>query len=152
MIRMLEEQINQIWALAEREYPYECCGLLLGRFDESGCKSLVELFPISNAREETARRRRFLIPPEELARGERHARQRQLDVIGFYHSHPEDNGVPSQYDLDHAWPAYSYVIVSVHGGKAVNFFSWEMQEDRSRFNSEEIMKIGECAPLSGERR
>ncbi|HZR30011.1 MAG TPA: M67 family metallopeptidase [Terriglobales bacterium] len=140
MIRMREQHINQIRGLGEDEYPYECCGLLLGHFEEDGRKSLVELFPISNAREEEARRRRFLIEPGELLRGERHARERQLDVIGFYHSHPEDSGVPSQYDLDHAWPVYSYVIVSVHSGKAVNVFSWEMQEDRSRFNPEEIVR------------
>lgn len=137
---MREQHINQIRGLGEDEYPYECCGLLLGHFEEDGRKSLVELFPISNAREEEARRRRFLIEPGELLRGERHARERQLDVIGFYHSHPEDSGVPSQYDLDHAWPVYSYVIVSVHSGKAVNVFSWEMQEDRSRFNPEEIVR------------
>ncbi len=140
MIRMREQHINQIRSLGEREYPYECCGLLLGHFEDDGRKSLVELFPISNAREEEARRRRFLIEPAELLRGERHAREQQLDVIGFYHSHPEDSGVPSQYDLDHAWPVYSYVIVSVQSGKAVNLFSWEMQEDRSRFNTEEIVK------------
>jgi len=140
MIRMREQHINQIRGLGEREYPYECCGLLLGHFEDDGLKSLVELFPISNAREEEARRRRFLIEPTELLRGERHAREQQLDVIGFYHSHPEDSGVPSQYDLDHAWPVYSYVIVSVHSGKAVNLFSWEMQEDRSRFNPEEVVK------------
>ncbi|PYX91263.1 MAG: hypothetical protein DMG67_10660 [Acidobacteria bacterium] len=139
-MRMREQHINQIRGLGEREYPYECCGLLLGHFEDDGLKSLVELFPISNAREEEARRRRFLIEPTELLRGERHAREQQLDVIGFYHSHPEDSGVPSQYDLDHAWPVYSYVIVSVHSGKAVNLFSWEMQEDRSRFNPEEVVK------------
>jgi len=140
MIRMREQHINQIRGLGEREYPYECCGLLLGHFEADGRKSLVELFPISNAREEEARRRRFLIEPTELLRGERHARDQQLDVIGFYHSHPEDSGVPSQYDLDHAWPVYSYVIVSVQSGKAANLFSWEMQEDRSRFNAEEVVK------------
>ena len=150
MIRVLEQQINRIRAMGESEYPYECCGLLLGRFEEDGCKSLVELFPISNAREEAARRRRFLIPPEEMLRGERHARALELDVIGFYHSHPEDSGVPSEYDLEHAWPVYSYVIVAVHGGKAVNVFSWEMQEDRSRFNPEEIIKTGESAQMSAQ--
>ena len=152
MIRVLEQEINQIRALGESEYPYECCGLLLGHFDDDGRKSLVELFPVSNAREEEARGKRFLIPPDELLRGERHARERQLDVIGFYHSHPEDSGVPSQYDLDHAWPAYSYVIVSVHGGKAVNVFSWQMREDRSRFNAEEIVKESECTAVNGESR
>ena len=140
MIRMREQQISQIRSLGEKEYPYECCGLLLGHFEDDGRKSLVELFPITNAREEEARRRRFLIEPNEMLRGESYARKQQLDVIGFYHSHPEDSGVPSQYDLDHAWPVYSYVIVSVHAGKAVNLFSWEMQEDRSKFNAEQIVQ------------
>jgi proteasome lid subunit RPN8/RPN11 len=140
MIRMRQHLINQLRNLGEKEYPYECCGLLLGHFENEGRKSLVELFPITNAREEEARRRRFLIEPAQLMKGERYAREKQLDVIGFYHSHPEDSGVPSEYDLDNAWPVYSYVIVSVHDGKAKDLFSWQMQEDRARFRAEEIVK------------
>ena len=99
---------------------------------------VLETFPISNAREESAKRNRFLIEPAELMRGEKYARRRQLDVVGFYHSHPESPAVPSQYDLEHAWPTYSYIIVSVMNQKAGDLFSWEQQGDRSKFDSEEI--------------
>ena len=96
------------------------------------------MYPISNAREEEAKRNRFLIRPEELMRGEKYAREKSLDVVGFYHSHPDDRAVPSQYDLEHAWPTYSYIVVSVQNGHAVDLRSWEMEDDRSRFNEEEI--------------
>ena len=97
-----------------------------------------ETYPISNAREEAAKRNRFLIRPEELIRGENHARNKRLEVVGFYHSHPDDRALPSRYDLDHAWPTYSYVIVSVQNACAGDVRSWEMESDRSRFNEEEI--------------
>ena len=145
MISLTEEQRTAIRAHGERDYPYECCGLLVGRFGRCGIKEVVEIYPISNAREEEAKRTRFLIRPEELMRGERHARSRGLDVIGFYHSHPDVQAVPSQYDLEHAWPTYSYVVVSVRTGRAADLRSWEMEPDRTRFNEEEI------ATWSGER-
>jgi proteasome lid subunit RPN8/RPN11 len=122
----------------ERDYPYECCGLMLGRFENDGRKIVVETFPISNAREEAAKRNRFLIRPEELMRGEKYARENRLDVVGFYHSHPDDRAVPSQYDLEHAWPTYSYVVVAVANGRAADLRSWEMESDRSRFNEEDV--------------
>lgn len=122
----------------ERDYPYECCGLLIGRFLEYGRKIVSETFPISNAREEAAKRNRFLIRPEELLRGERHARTKQLDVVGFYHSHPDAPAVPSQYDQEHAWPTCSYIVASVLNGTARDVRSWELREDRSRFDEEEI--------------
>ena len=71
-----------------RDYPYECCGLLLGRYEADG-KIVRETYPISNAREESAKRNRFLIQPEELMRGEQYARSQELEVVGFYHSHPD---------------------------------------------------------------
>src|SRR5205085_10894063 len=111
---------------------------MLGRFHD-GLKKVVETYPISNAREEEAKRNRFLIRPEELMRGEEYAREKCLDVVGFYHSHPDDRAVPSQYDLEHAWPTYSYIVVSVENGRAVDLRSWVMESDRSRFNGEEIL-------------
>jgi proteasome lid subunit RPN8/RPN11 len=111
--------------------------LLLGRFTAEG-KIVKETYPISNAREESAKRNRFLITPEELMRGERYARGRDLEVVGFYHSHPDCPAVPSQYDLEHAWPTYSYIIVSTTATEAKDLFSWEQEPDRSRFNPEEI--------------
>ena len=137
MIIIDEEQLTAMRAHGEQDYPYECCGLMLGQF-ETERKRVVEAYAISNAREEAAKRNRFLIRPEELMRGESYARSQGLDVVGFYHSHPDDVAVPSQYDLEHAWPTYSYIVVSVENGRAVNLRSWEMEADRSRFNEEEI--------------
>ena len=73
-------------------------------------------------------------------RGERYALERKLDVVGNYHSHPDHPAVPSQYDLEHAWPTWSYIIVSVRQGSAADLRSWELQADRSRFDEEEITK------------
>ncbi len=120
------------------DYPHECCGLLIGRFAGNG-KIVSEVYPISNAREEAHKRNRFLIRPEELLRSERHARTEGLDVVGFYHSHPDSRAVPSQYDLEHAWPTYSYVVVSVINGATRELRSWELQRDRSRFDEEEML-------------
>ncbi|HEV7842197.1 MAG TPA: M67 family metallopeptidase [Pyrinomonadaceae bacterium] len=140
MIYLKPEHLAEIRAHGERDYPFECCGLLIGSFQGDGGKGVSEVYPISNAREEEAKRNRFLIRPEELMRGERYARERRLDVVGFYHSHPDHPAVPSGYDLEHAWPSYSYVIVSVRKGSAGDLFSWEMEIDRSSFRREQIDK------------
>ena len=137
MITIAEKQLREIREHGIRDYPYECCGLLLGSFRPEG-KLVTETYPISNAREESAKRNRFLIAPEELMKGERYARQHDLEVVGFYHSHPDSPAVPSQYDLEHAWPTYSYIIVSTSADRATDLFSWEQEPDRSRFNPEEI--------------
>ena len=137
MITIAEAQLNEIREHGVRDYPYECCGLLLGRYTENG-KVVTEIYPISNAREESAKRNRFLIMPEELMRGERYAASRDLEIVGFYHSHPDSPAVPSNYDLEHAWPTYSYIIVSTRADQATDLFSWEQEPDRSRFNEEEI--------------
>ena len=140
MIRISEQQLQEIREHGVRDYPYECCGLLLGQYGAEG-KLVTETYPISNAREESAKRNRFLIEPEELIRGERYARDRDLEVVGFYHSHPDSPAVPSQYDLEHAWPTYSYIIVSTRSNTATDLFSWEQEPDRSKFNPEEIRVI-----------
>ncbi len=138
MITATEERLAEIREHGERDYPYECCGLILGRYEQDGRKVVHETYSISNAREESAKRNRFLIQPDELMRGERYANGRDLEVVGFYHSHPDSPAVPSQYDLEHAWPTYSYIIVSVSEDGANDLFSWEQQPDRSRFIQEEL--------------
>ena len=138
MIALNEQQLKEIRQHGERDYPHECCGLMIGRFGREGRKEIAEIYPISNAREEEAKRNRFLIRPEELMRGERYARERGLDVVGFYHSHPDHPAEPSTYDLEHAWPTYSYIIVSVREGRATDLLSWEMEANRSKFNPEQI--------------
>lgn len=138
MIQLTTEQIKEIAAHGERDYPYECCGLLLGAFSAGGLKTIAQIYPISNARDEQAKRNRFLITPQELMKGEQYAVQNGMDVIGFYHSHPDHPAVPSGYDLEHAWPVYSYIVVGVGEGKAGDLRSWEMEPDRAKFTEEEI--------------
>jgi proteasome lid subunit RPN8/RPN11 len=155
MIQLSAIHRSEIAAHGEADYPYECCGLLLGSFTADGVKVISETYPISNAREDQAKRNRFLIRPEELMQGERSAAAHGLDVVGFYHSHPDHPAVPSHYDLEHAWPLYSYIVVSVKAGAAQDLRSWEMQADRSRFNEEEIRELSgppvDQSPRSGSR-
>lgn len=140
MIQLSSQHRNEIANHAERDYPQECCGLLLGSFSTNGTKSVIETYPISNAREGKAKRNRFLIRPEELLGGERYAATRELEVVGFYHSHPDHPDVPSAYDVEHAWPLYSYVIASVNKDCANGLRSWQLRNDRTRFDEETVLK------------
>ncbi len=122
-------------------YPDECCGLLLGR-DEGETRRVEALVPASNDREQTARHNRFVISPEAFLAADKAARQQGLDVLGFYHSHPNAPARPSSYDLEHAWPVYSYLIVEVRDGRAVQMTSWVLHDDRSTFDPQPL-KLGE---------
>lgn len=139
MIHIDEQNLTAITQHAERDYPHECCGLLIGTLNGDQ-RTVVETLPIENAKPESERYDRSLILPTDLLKGERYARERGLDVIGNYHSHPDDVAVPSQFDLDHALPVWSYIIVSVREGVTADARSWVMENDRSKFNEEEIIK------------
>src|SRR5215212_6053869 len=139
MVYLTEEHIKQIEAHGEKTYPYECGGMLIGRF-EDGKKTVLELLPMENAMSESEQHNRVLILPKDVLRAERFAREKKLDVVGYYHSHPDHPAIPSQFDLDHALPVWSYIIVSVEKKKAVDLRSWEMQADRAKFNEEELIR------------
>ncbi len=140
MIAVSDAHLAAIARHAESDPAEECCGLLIGTFSADGQKVVHALLPIDNAREADARHNRFLIGPEEMLRGERHARSLGLDVVGIYHSHPNAPAVPSQFDLDHAWPAYSYIIVAVTAAGAGDLNSWVLRDDRSGFDAEPIQR------------
>jgi proteasome lid subunit RPN8/RPN11 len=127
---------------AEREYPRECCGLLVGRIVDGGRTRIIyETYPVKNVyADEGEQYHRMSIEPLDYARAERLYAARGLGVVGNYHSHPNQQAVPSQFDLEHLapWPTMSYVVVSVRDGKAVDLRSWELEADRTRFNEEEI--------------
>lgn len=141
MVYLTEEHIREIEAHGERTFPHECGGMIIGRFENAGKKSVVELLPMENAMDAAEQHNRVLILPKDVLRAERYARSQKLDVIGYYHSHPDHPAVPSQFDLDHALPVWTYIIVSVAGGKAVDIRAWEMENDRSKFNEEEIFTV-----------
>ena len=128
---------------AEREYPHECCGLLVGRIEDDGrARTVFAAVPVENAFEDAGERhRRMLIRPLEYARAERLYASRGMGVVGNYHSHPDHPAVPSQFDLENLapWPTMSYVVVSVSAGAARELRSWELEEDRSRFREEEVV-------------
>jgi len=139
-IKISKEQLDTIKRHGEQSYPYECCGLLLGKMS-GGIKTLADTLPISNSREDEARHNRYLISPDEFLKAQRLARGRGLDIIGCYHSHPDHPARPSGFDLDHAtFPGDSFIIASVAKGKAVDLNSFVMTEDRSAFEIEEIIE------------
>jgi proteasome lid subunit RPN8/RPN11 len=114
---------------AAQTYPDECCGALVG----AGEDHVVEALPLPNSTEEGPRRR-FLIRPQDYRLSERHASERGLALLGFYHSHPDHPARPSQHDLAQAWPNLHYVIVSVIEGRPDDLRSWRLAEDRSAFS------------------
>ena len=116
----------------EDTYPHECCGALVG---QDGRTTAVVALP--NTTEEGPRRR-FLVRPSDYRLAEQRAGELGGDLLGFYHSHPDHPARPSQYDLDHAWPFFSYIIVSVRAGAPEAMTSWRLREDRSAFDEEEL--------------
>jgi proteasome lid subunit RPN8/RPN11 len=116
-------------AEAERAYPDECCGLLLGRHD-----TLLRAEPIANGEEPTRRRAAYLLSPGAFRRAEAQARAEGLDVVGVFHSHPDHPARPSPTDLEAAWPGWVYVIVPVEQGRAGTPLAWRLRDDRSGFD------------------
>ncbi len=117
-------------------YPHECCGALIGR---GGI--VIDAFALPNTTEEGPRRR-FMVRPDDYRAAERRASESGAELLGFYHSHPDHPARPSQYDLDHAWPSFSYVIVSVQAGVPAEMTSWRLRDDRGAFD-EEALTYGE---------
>src|SRR5437016_1851280 len=111
----------------EAAYPHECCGALVGR----GAR-VTGAVALPNTTEEGPRRR-FLVRPSDYREAERRATELGGELLGFYHSHPDHPARPSQYDLDHAWPTFAYVIVSVASGVARDLTVWFLKDDRSTF-------------------
>ena len=144
MIKITMQQLDDIRRHAEREYPRECCGLLIGRIEDGGrTRAVFETYPVANAWDESeAMHRRMMITPQDYMRAERQYSGRGLGVVGNYHSHPDHPAVPSAFDLEHLapWPTMSYVVVAVSERRTIDLRSWELAADRSRFNEEEILK------------
>ena len=111
----------------EETYPHECCGALVGRGD-----GVTDAVALPNTTEEGPRRR-FLVRPSDYRLAEQRATELGGELLGFYHSHPDHPAKPSQYDLDHAWPTFAYVIVAVAAGASQAMTVWFLKDDRSIF-------------------
>ncbi len=133
---MPPQEIEKIRAHGQADYPHECCGVLLGK-EVNGRKHVSEARPLPNARADSPRNR-FLITPEDWLASEKYAREKGLEILGFYHSHPDHPARPSEYDREHAWPWLSYVILSVEQGRPGDLASWVLAEDRTSFDREVV--------------
>jgi proteasome lid subunit RPN8/RPN11 len=157
VLKLSPEIAERIRKHGAETYPHECCGALLGRdsdaaaTDSSGQdartppRDILELFPLVNRRDDSPRNR-FSVTSEDVLAAEKAARALGIDVVGWYHSHPDHPAEPSQYDRDHAWPWYSYIIVSVANGQPQYMTSWRLNDDRASFTSENL-EIGQRAAV-----
>jgi proteasome lid subunit RPN8/RPN11 len=163
-LQLDSEHLQVIFDHAERIYPEECCGILLGHLsdgeqdgneqDGSVHKTVVEVWETPNTWDEEVetsfsdasserghhsltKARRYWIDPRDMLAAQRYARDRQLNIIGIYHSHPDHPATPSECDRAAAWHHYSYMIISVQHGKANHVLCWTL-DDNNQFQSEEI--------------
>ena len=141
-LRISTELVERIRRQGVETYPHECCGALLGRdagSDEGQARprEILELFPLVNRREDSPRNR-FSVAPLDVIEADKAAQALGLDVVGWYHSHPDHPAKPSDYDREHAWPWYSYIILSVHLGVQQEMTSWRLNDDRAGYSEEGI--------------
>ncbi|MCQ3939173.1 MAG: hypothetical protein DPW18_19320 [Chloroflexi bacterium] len=132
-LKVTNKILDEINMHIEAAYPEEGAGFLLGVEGE-----VREILPLPNAREDEARRNRYLITPEDYIKAELKADALGLSLIGVFHSHPDCPNVPSEFDREWAQPYFSYIISRVDNGKAVSHRSWRLAEDRSKYEEEEL--------------
>ena len=129
-----------------RAYPNECCGVMIGRDEraaDGSVRRVVErLQPLTNSFEKDEQYHRFRLDPPEYINVEKAAGAEGKLVLGFYHSHPDCPARPSEYDRVHAWPFYSYAIVSIVKGAAADMTSWLLDEGTEQFVEERIGRGG----------
>ena len=148
MIQLIKLLLHKINLHAMHAYPDECCGMLLGKYDGS-VKVVREVLAMNNTKNDD-RGRRYLITAKDYQWAEERARNEGVEILGLYHSHPDHPAEPSAFDLDHAMPVWSYIIVSVQKAQATSMRSWVLLDDRSRFKEERIDVVDEAVVLPHE--
>ena len=133
---LADELVKGIRDHGAKSYPHEACGAILG-VDGAGPREARALLPLINRRDDSPRNR-FEVDADDFRTAERAAAERGLELVGWYHSHPDHPARPSEYDREHAWPWYSYVIVSVAAGQPQDMTSWRLADDRLQFVAEVI--------------
>ena len=141
MLQLAPEHRATLERLAAEAFPNECCGVL-GGTAENGAKVVRAVVPIANQRRDAAHHR-YAAPAESVREADRALVAQGLEILGFFHSHPNAPATPSAFDLEQAtWPWFSYLIVSAREGRAEEITSWVLTEDRSRFVPESVLAPG----------
>jgi proteasome lid subunit RPN8/RPN11 len=140
-LRISEGLVGDIRRHGEAAYPAECCGALVGRVEAGGVKEVLRLAPAVNRRTDDPHR--YLIAPEDLRRLEAELRSEGLEIVGYYHSHPDHPPVPSAFDTEHAWPWYSYLIVRVERGTGLEAATWILDDDQPLMRPESLEVLSE---------
>ncbi len=143
VLKIREELLRRIQAHGIETYPHECCGALLGR-DGDSSREVLDLLPLENRRNDSPRNR-FELAPGDVLLAEKTARQNNIELLGWYHSHPDAPARPSEFDREHAWPWYSYIIVSVQQREPRDTTSWRLRDDRSAYDCESIESTARSA-------
>lgn len=130
---------RQIETEGSEAYPNECCGIMIGH-EAQGRRIVERLEAVRNEFEESEQYHRFLITPQTLMQAEKAAGDAGKLVLGFYHSHPDHPARPSEYDREHAWPFYSYVIVSIAKRDPVDMTSWLLDDETNAFVRQDIVE------------
>ena len=121
---------------AVNTFPDECCGFLFGTEDEEENRTISEILVVDNAKEGD-KTRRFEISPFDYLKAEQFAIDRNLSLLGIYHSHPKHPDIPSETDRKSAQPFFSYLIISVLENNIVTLRSWRLNEEE-QFEEEKI--------------
>ena len=141
VLKLAASQLETIRRRGEAAYPLECCGVLTGEILADGSKQVRTVVPCGNSHNDPSRSW-YQIDPRELVRIQREASGRAEDIIGIYHSHPDDKANWSASDLEEAhWTGCSYLITSVQQGWAAETNSFELtgEESNKRFENETIV-------------
>src|SRR5690554_4967195 len=112
MITIEPEALQVMNNDAMKAFPDECCGFMFGVEDAEGIRKITQAMPVHNSSDEN-KKRRFKIAPADYMKGERHALDNNLQLLGIYHSHPNHPAIPSEHDRVAAQPWFSYLILSV---------------------------------------
>ena len=136
MIRIEAEPWQVMVKHARETYPNECCGAMLGHLDDSS-KIVRVAMPLENAFA-GAKAARYELRPEDLLAADRAARERSLDLIGIYHSHPDCDAYFSATDLKNSCPWYSFVVLSIRKGEFDHANSWLPNAEQTEAAKEEL--------------
>jgi proteasome lid subunit RPN8/RPN11 len=122
MLSISQTIYNELRSHGEETYPNECCGILLGRIvnetNQDGLNCVTESLRAGNTRMDSAHNR-YQIDPQEIIRAQKKGHEQGLEIVGFYHSHPDHPAHWSATDLAEAhWMGCSYIITAVIGGRA----------------------------------